>query len=153
MASIPRRQEEDPHGPGPKAIASVTDADSRVLRDKEGRWKPHYDLPLAVDAGPVVIVATGSSGAAEDRGQLTPMLQEYEEHRQRLRVRMDTDIGRERYKLRRQTVEPRFGLIPGRVVVKGLRHLPAPRRRPEHRPVNQNTKVAPSYGRWEQHAR
>jgi hypothetical protein len=31
---------------------------------------------------------------------------QYEEHRERLRVRMDTDIGRERYKLRRQTVEP-----------------------------------------------
>ena len=37
---------------------------------------------------------------------------QYEEYRERLRVRMDTDVGRQRYQRRRETVEPRFGLIP-----------------------------------------
>jgi transposase len=36
---------------------------------------------------------------------------EYEEYRERLRCRMDSDIARERYCLRRQTVEPRIGEI------------------------------------------
>jgi hypothetical protein len=36
---------------------------------------------------------------------------QYEEHRQRLRGRMNTPEGRSRYRLRRQTVEPRFGYI------------------------------------------
>jgi len=36
---------------------------------------------------------------------------EYEEYRERLRCRMDSDIARERYRLRRQTVEPRIGEI------------------------------------------
>ena len=78
LASIQRRKEENPHGKEPKAIASVTDPDSRVMRDKEGRSKPNYNLQLAVDAAHGVIVATGASDAAEDSGQLTPMLQEVE---------------------------------------------------------------------------
>jgi transposase len=78
LASIQRRREENPHGKEPKAIASVTDADSRVMKDKEGRSKPNYNLQLAVDAGHGVIVATGASDAAEDSGQLTPMLREVE---------------------------------------------------------------------------
>jgi transposase len=36
---------------------------------------------------------------------------EYEEYRERLRLRMDSDTARERYRLRRQTVEPRIGEI------------------------------------------
>jgi transposase len=36
---------------------------------------------------------------------------EYEEYRERLRSRMDSDLARERYGLRRQTVEPRIGEI------------------------------------------
>jgi hypothetical protein len=36
---------------------------------------------------------------------------QYEPHRERMRARMETEVGRERYGLRRQTVEPRFGTL------------------------------------------
>lgn len=78
LAGIRRRQEENPHGKTPKAIASTTDPQSRVMRDKEGRCKPNYNVQLAVDAAYGVIVATGASDATDDCGQLTPMLKEVE---------------------------------------------------------------------------
>jgi transposase len=78
LRSIQRRQEENPHGKPPKAIASTIDPDSRVMRDKEGRSKPNYNVQLAVDSAHGVIVATGASDATDDSGQLTPMLQEVE---------------------------------------------------------------------------
>jgi hypothetical protein len=34
---------------------------------------------------------------------------QYEEHRERLRARMKTEEGKQRYKRRRETVEPRIG--------------------------------------------
>ena len=36
---------------------------------------------------------------------------QYEEHRERMRARMKSPHGRDRYRLRGQTVEPRFGYI------------------------------------------
>jgi transposase len=36
---------------------------------------------------------------------------QYEDHRERMRARMSSERGRSRYRLRRQTVEPRFGQI------------------------------------------
>lgn len=36
---------------------------------------------------------------------------QYEDHRERMRARMSSEQGRSRYRLRRQTVEPRFGQI------------------------------------------
>jgi hypothetical protein len=41
----------------------------------------------------------------------TVLRDQYEGHRERLRLRMDEDHGRSRYHLRRQTVEPRIGQI------------------------------------------
>ena len=78
LASIQRRKEENPYGKEPKAIASTTDPDSRVMRDKEGRSKPNYNAQLAVDSSCGVIVATQVNDQAEDSGQLTPMLKEVE---------------------------------------------------------------------------
>jgi transposase len=46
--------------------------------------------------------------------------EEYEEYRERLRARMNTDHGRARYRLRRQTVEPRFGEIKQ---IRGVRRF------------------------------
>jgi transposase len=78
LKSIQRRQAENPQGKPKKAIASTTDPDSRVMRDKEGRCKPNYNAQLAVDAAQGVIVAIAASDATDDSGQLTPMLKEVE---------------------------------------------------------------------------
>lgn len=79
LAGISRRREENPHGKEPKAIASVTDPDSRAMPDKEGRSKPNYNLQLGVDEAHGMIVAAQVNDQPEDSGQLTPMLQEVEQ--------------------------------------------------------------------------
>jgi hypothetical protein len=47
---------------------------------------------------------------------------QYEGHRERLRDRMKTAVGRSRYRLRRQTVEPRFGHIKRNLGVRRFLH-------------------------------
>ena len=77
LAAIERRREESSFSrKPPKAIASVTDPDSRVMPDKEGKRKPNYTTQMAVDASQGVIVAQDTSDATDDSGQLTPMLEQ-----------------------------------------------------------------------------
>jgi transposase len=80
LATIARRREEAAGGPKPKAIDSVTDPDSRVMRDKEGRRKPNYNAQLASDSTQGVLVANAVNDQAEDSGLLMPMLSQVEEH-------------------------------------------------------------------------
>jgi transposase len=61
-----------------KAIASTTDPCSRSMKDKEGRVKPNYNAQIAVDATAGMIVAEAVNDAADDSGQLTPMLDQVE---------------------------------------------------------------------------
>ena len=77
LAAIERRRDQAP-GKKPKPISSVTDPDSRVMRDKEGRRKPNFNGQLATDVEHGVIVASDLSDDAEDSGQLVPMLEQVE---------------------------------------------------------------------------
>ena len=47
---------------------------------------------------------------------------QYEERRERLRVRMASEEGKARYKRRRETVEPRFGYIKQTLGVRRFLH-------------------------------
>jgi len=77
LAEIGRRQaESSASGREVKAIASVTDPESRVMKDKAGRRKPNYNMQLVVDTEQGAILAHDVSDAAEDSGQLTPMLEQ-----------------------------------------------------------------------------
>jgi transposase len=79
LAEIAQRQEESADGHPPvKAIASTTDPSSRCMKDKEGRRKPNYNAQLSVDTAAGMIVACEVNDAAEDNGQLTPMLAQVE---------------------------------------------------------------------------
>lgn len=80
LATIARRREEVVSGPEPKAIDSVTDPDSRVMRDKEGRRKPNYNGQIGTDWAQGVVVANAVNDQAEDSGLLTPMVEQVEEH-------------------------------------------------------------------------
>jgi transposase len=80
LATIARRREEAVGTPEPKAIDSVTDPDSRVMRDKEGRRKPNYNAQLASDSAQGVLLANAVNDQAEDSGLLMPMLSQVEEH-------------------------------------------------------------------------
>jgi len=75
LAAIERRRDESTGSrTSPKPIASVTDPDSRVMPDKQGKRKPNYNTQIAVDAEHGVIVAHDTSDAADDSGQMTPLL-------------------------------------------------------------------------------
>lgn len=78
LENLARRQEEAEQAGSkpPKAIASTTDADSRVMRDKEGRRKANYNAQVAVDTTCGMIVGDAVKDQAEDSGQLTPQLEE-----------------------------------------------------------------------------
>lgn len=47
---------------------------------------------------------------------------EYEEYRERMRERMNSEQGRERYRLRKQTVEPRFGYMKHVLGIRRFMH-------------------------------
>jgi transposase len=74
LDAITRRREENPSGPAPKAIASITDPDARVMKGKEGPSKPNYNAQLAVDEANGMIVAADVNDQPDDTGQLTPMI-------------------------------------------------------------------------------
>jgi transposase len=82
LAAIKQRREEAAASGGkePKAIASSTDPDARVMPDKQGKSRPGYNAQLAVDAAAGVIVAADINDRPEDLGQLTPMLQQAREN-------------------------------------------------------------------------
>lgn len=76
LQAIERRRQENPSGDPPKAIASTTDPDARVMKDKEGRRKPNYNTQLVVDEAHGVIVGADVNDQPGDSGQLTPMVDE-----------------------------------------------------------------------------
>jgi transposase len=82
LAAIKQRSQEAAASGGrePKAIASTTDPDARVMPDKQGKSRPGYNAQLAVDATAGVIVAADINDRPEDLGQLTPMLQQTREN-------------------------------------------------------------------------
>jgi transposase len=86
LAVIERRRQEAAQAgsSAPQAIAVLSDPDSRVMRDKEGRRKPNYNAQLAVDADSGMILAEQVNDRAEDSGQLTPMLAQVQENCGRL---------------------------------------------------------------------
>lgn len=84
-ANIDRRRAEAREDRPPKAINSITDPDSRVLKDKEGRRnKPSYNAQIAVDADSGLIVASHVSDQATDSGQLAPMVDAIQENTNKL---------------------------------------------------------------------
>ena len=93
LAAIERRAAESVTGPQPKAIASVTDPDSRTMPDKEGKTKPNYNAQIAADTTAGVIVAQAVNDRAEDTGQLTPMLDQTQENVGRLPAEVSADSG------------------------------------------------------------
>jgi len=79
--AMARRRDESLAGgnEAPKAIAVVTDPDSRSMKDKEGRSKPNYNAQMAVDTSSGMVVADDVNDRTEDSGQLTPMLEQVQQ--------------------------------------------------------------------------
>jgi len=82
LEAIERRRRDSAGDKEPKAIASTTDPDARVMKDKEGRRKPNYNGQVAVDEAHGVIVAADANDEPDDSGQLTPMVEQTTENAQ-----------------------------------------------------------------------
>jgi transposase len=98
LASIERRRDEQARSdqPQPKPIGSVTDPDSRVMKDKEGRRKPNYNAQLAVDAGEGsagMIIAADVNDQSNDLGQMMEMIAQTQEACGRLPGEFSLDAG------------------------------------------------------------
>jgi transposase len=75
-----REHEESGAREGPTPAASTTDADARLMKDKEGRSKPNYTTQVGVDPKTGLITAEDVTDAPWDGGGLLPMLQQTEEN-------------------------------------------------------------------------
>ncbi|MBC7771657.1 MAG: IS1182 family transposase [Pyrinomonadaceae bacterium] len=98
LGAIQRRRDEKSREdvPDPKPIASTTDPDSRVMKDKEGRSKPNYNAQVVVDAGEggaLMIVAADVNDAANDSGQLMEMIAQTQETCGKLPEEFSADAG------------------------------------------------------------
>jgi hypothetical protein len=76
LEEIERRRQESAGNKEIKALASTTDPEARVMKDKEGRVKPNYNCQAVVDEAHGVVVACEVNDAADDSGQLSPMIQQ-----------------------------------------------------------------------------
>ena len=74
LAQLERRQAAHVGSKAPKRIASISDPDSRSMKDKEGRSKPNFNTQVAVDDTCGAIVAADVNDEPNDSGQLAPMV-------------------------------------------------------------------------------
>jgi transposase len=72
----PRGRPPRPPVKGPQATDQVnlTDADSRIMPAPGGGFEQSYNAQAAVDTDTLLVLATGLTQAANDKQQLTPML-------------------------------------------------------------------------------
>jgi transposase len=91
LAAIIRRREASTGWQDPKAIASTTDPDGRVMKDKEGRSKPNYNAQAGVDTTEGVIVANEVNDHPEDSGLLAPAMVQIEENCGQLPTEVSAD--------------------------------------------------------------
>jgi transposase len=82
LAAMERRKSESEASGSEEAkgIVSMTDPESRVMRDKEGRRKPNYNAQIAVDAEAGVITAADVNDNPSDSGQMSVMLKQVQEN-------------------------------------------------------------------------
>lgn len=73
----PRGAPPAPPTPGPRAEDQInlTDPDSRIMPAAGGGFEQSYNAQAAVDTDTMLVVATGLSQAANDKQQITPMVE------------------------------------------------------------------------------
>jgi transposase len=64
----------------PEARASITDPDSRIMKQSDDGYAPSYNLQVSSDSAFGIIVAQAVSQRPEDCGELLPALQRIEEN-------------------------------------------------------------------------
>ena len=80
LEQLPKIAESKPAKDRPKARASTTDAEARVMKMGDGGFRPAFNLQLATATGSQIITGVDVTNSGGDQGQLAPMV---EQHQQR----------------------------------------------------------------------
>ncbi len=67
-----------------QARASMTDADSRVMKMGDGGFRPAFNVQLATATDSQVITGAGVTNSGGDQGQLAPMIDQHQERYDRV---------------------------------------------------------------------
>jgi transposase len=93
LAHLPALEAKKKPDERPKARASTTDPEARVMKMADGGYRPAYNLQFAADTASQVIVGVDATNAGTDHGQLAPMVAQVEERHQRPPAAMLVDGG------------------------------------------------------------
>ena len=93
LAHLPALEAKKKPDERPKARASTTDPEARVMKMADGGYRPAYNLQFAADTASQVIVGVDATNARTDHGQLAPMVAQVEERHQRPPAAMLVDGG------------------------------------------------------------
>ena len=93
LAHLPALEAKKKLDERPKARASTTDPEARVMKMADGGYRPAYNLQFAVDTASQVIVGVDATNARTDHGQLAPMVAQVEERHQQPPAAMLVDGG------------------------------------------------------------
>jgi len=91
LEAIAKRRNEASRPKDASDRGSVTDRDSRFMKDKKGRFAPGYNVQIAVDAEAGIIAATEVNDQADDSGLLGRMVDEVAENSGSLPEKVSAD--------------------------------------------------------------
>ena len=136
-----REAGKKPRGPEPEAPSSeprasdqvnLTEEQSRIMPSSSGGFEQSYNAQAAVDTATMLVLTAHVTQAPNDMRQIVPMLAmkreshhiavrerfaqdapapETNDPKVKMAHRLGTQTGRAMYRLRKQTVEPVFGII------------------------------------------
>jgi hypothetical protein len=93
LAHLPELEAKKKPDEHPKARASTTDPEARVMKMADGGYRPAYNLQFGADTASQVIVGVDASNAGTDHGQLAPMVAQVEDRHAQVPEAMLVDGG------------------------------------------------------------
>jgi len=114
-----RKTTREQKRPAPTAQRNFTDPDSRIMKDSSKAFVQAYSAQLAVDHGSQVIVETELVQAANDKGQLVPMVERVCDRMEEVPGAVSADSG---YWTDADVATLEWYEIPAYVATKKIRH-------------------------------
>jgi hypothetical protein len=79
LEQLPKIAESKKAKDRPKARASTTDADARVMKMGDGGFRPAFNVQLATATDSQIITGVDVTNSGGDQGQMAPMVEQHEE--------------------------------------------------------------------------